>query len=147
MKETYRLRHASENDLEAMKNILKSCGLSALGIESSKNTFILVEKNEAIIGMLGSICLGEQALLRSFAVEKQYRGRALGRLMLEEMEIKLREKGIKEIFLLTETAADYFSKIGFEEISRGQIPQRLLQISELDRVCSCKRRCFHRMNY
>jgi amino-acid N-acetyltransferase len=49
---------------------------------------------------------------------------------------KIGEKlGIKNIFLLTETAEDYFLKKGYEFLPREQAPESIRQSSEFRHAC------------
>jgi amino-acid N-acetyltransferase len=78
---------------------------------------------------------GSYGLLRSVAVDPQQRSKGIAAELLtriEEIAIGLNLEGI---YLLTETAADYFNKKGYEHIARMDIPEEVKASSEFSHVC------------
>src|SRR6266498_2663696 len=82
----------------------------------------LLERSGArVVGSAALELYGEAALLRSVAVEPALRGQGLGRrLALAALDLA-REHGAAEVYLLTETAAEFFSRLGFRPIARAEV--------------------------
>lgn len=142
MKADYIVRSADKNDVRLIKELLQACSLPTVQIEKHIQDFIVAEAQGSIIGTLGAVYDGNKALLRSFAVCEKKRKNGIGSRLINMMLKEMRKKGIKEVFLLTETAADYFIQLEFLEISRDIIPKILLIESGLDQACPCSSRCF-----
>ena len=142
MKAVYTLRCADIKDISPIKELLQACDLPVVGIEKQPSDFIIAEAQGNILGILGAVYDGNKALLRSFAVCEKKRGNGIGIALVKAMFNIMKSKEIIEIFLLTETAAAYFVKLEFSEISRGDIPKILLVESGLDQACPCASSCF-----
>jgi amino-acid N-acetyltransferase len=78
---------------------------------------------------------GESALLRSMVVHPAYRNRHIAGDLVKLLEQKAISQGITAIYLLTETAENYFTKKGYEKISRKVVPAELLASTEFSHVC------------
>ena len=142
MASNYRCRYAAIKDTDAIKELLRAAALPVVQSEDQVSEFILADEKNEVIGILGVLYDGNQALLRSFAVKMEKRNQGAGKMLLQKMLQIVADRRCKNIFLLTETAAAYFKKAGFEEINREQIPLGLLCKSGLDQGCSCNSRCF-----
>jgi len=142
MKAEYTLRRADINDADSIKKLLQESGLPTVRIEKQLSEFIIAEERGSILGTLGAVYDGNKALLRSFAVCKENRKNGIGAALIKEMFAIMKAKKIREVFLLTETAAAYFINLRFLEISRADIPKILLTESGLDQACPCSSQCF-----
>lgn len=142
MKAECTLRRADINDAWPVKELLQASGLSTVRIEKQLTDFIVAEEQGKFFGILGAVYDGNKSLLRSFAVCEEKRNDGIGSALIKAMFSIMKAKKIIEVFLLTETAAAYFIKLGFLEIKREDIPQILLKESGLDLACPCSSRCF-----
>lgn len=66
-----------------------------------------------LIGSGGLEMYGDSALLRSVAVKENARGQKLGKKIVDDLVAQARNSKINNIFLLTETAKDFFYKERF----------------------------------
>jgi amino-acid N-acetyltransferase len=94
-----------------------------------------------LIGCGGLELYGDEALLRSLAVKENQRGKELGKIIVDDLINQARQKNIKTIFLLTETAKDFFTKKGFKTISRDAAPEHMRASSEFSHVCPASAVC------
>jgi amino-acid N-acetyltransferase len=53
----------------------------------------------------------------------------------------LRARGLRAVYLLTTTAADYFRRFGFEDARRDEAPAVLQRSSEFASVCPASAAC------
>ncbi|MBK5278271.1 MAG: GNAT family N-acetyltransferase [Bacteroidia bacterium] len=88
-----------------------------------------------LAGSGGLELYGTTALLRSVAVQEKSRNRTLGNKIVEDIIYKAKSLKIKEIYLLTETAHDYFINKGFQDVSREFIPETIKRSAEFSHVC------------
>jgi amino-acid N-acetyltransferase len=61
------------------------------------------------------------AEVRSLAVRPELKQHGVGRAIIESLEKEARENGLESIFAFT-YAPGFFSKVGFGEIERGELP-------------------------
>jgi amino-acid N-acetyltransferase len=65
-----------------------------------------------------SLASGE---VRSLAVHEAAHGHGVGRKVVEALEVEARQFGLKSLFAFT-YVPDFFRKIGFREVERGELP-------------------------
>jgi len=64
--------------------------------------------------------LGE---IRSLGVDKEFQGRGIGKLLVNELLNEAKSYGLKEVLVLT-YKKDFFEKLGFIEIDKEAIPDK-----------------------
>ena len=88
-----------------------------------------------VIGTIGVERYGRSALLRSLVVAPGYRNRGLGMRLVAELEARCRSLAVADLFLLTSTARDFFSRQRYQAIERGSVPVALRAAAEFTRLC------------
>jgi N-acetylglutamate synthase-like GNAT family acetyltransferase len=78
---------------------------------------------------------GRHGLLRSVCVHPEYRGQGKGRAMAVHVLQEARTRGLKRVFLLTETAAEFFSSMGFLTVDRRGVPEGVRTSIEFATLC------------
>ncbi len=101
---------------------------------SLENFFTKIADGE-IVGVAGIEIYGDYGLMRSLAVSKSHRGIGLAGKLLQQVERLAASKNLKTIYLLTETAPDYFEKKSYEKITRADVPPVVQKSSEFSHVC------------
>ena len=96
--------------------------------------FAVIDGNE-IIGTIGVEFYNSVALLRSFAVTNEARGKGVGKELLEFLENFAKQNGANKLFLLTTTASEYFQKKAFQVIDRNAVPREVKQSTEFKSTC------------
>ncbi|WP_018623795.1 arsenic resistance N-acetyltransferase ArsN2 [Kangiella aquimarina] len=94
-----------------------------------------LELDEQTVGVVGLELHGESALVRSLAVAESERGQGLGVLLLKHAEAAAQILGVKELYLLTTTAADFFRKLGYEVADRTIAPPSIAQSKQFAGIC------------
>ncbi len=119
------LRPASDQDRTAVEALLHAAGLHPLddGAQFGPQYIVAVLGENRIIGVAGMELHGDDALLRSVAVDKQFRSLRLGATLAEDRLNWARDRGIRAVYLLTDTAANYWTRFGFREIARAEAPE------------------------
>ena len=99
------------------------------------SNFLLLEDDNKIIGIGGVELYGKIALLRSITILKEYRGKSLGISIFSKIKKYAMEHEVGEIYLLTETAEDFFGKLGFIPVSRDIVPLLIKQTKQFSALC------------
>jgi amino-acid N-acetyltransferase len=116
-------------------SILEQNELPTSDIDETKTLFALSD-GHSVIGTGGLEFFGDCALLRSLSVKKDWQGKGLGRFITGKLEQVCRERGIKNIYLLTTTAEDFFNKEGYLVMDRADAPLSIKNCSQFTTVCS-----------
>ncbi len=118
-----RVMPAARPDMAAVRKLLHD---TDLGADSAKEEDFLqfhVLRNES--GLVGCVALeffGEDAVLRSLVVEPDSRGVGYGWMLADTVIAFARRRGVQRIYLLTETASDFFAaKHGFRVVDPSTI--------------------------
>ena len=119
------LKKAAPDLLPALQHFLTGMKLPVSDLPADLSGFTLAFDGDELIGTAGMELLGRIGLLRSVAVAETYRSRQLGRQLFSAAIDHAREHGVKEVFLITNTAADYFEKNGFQRMDRGEVPDEI----------------------
>lgn len=129
------IRPASEADLAAMKALLVASGLPTAGVDDHWKTFLVARDGDAIVACGGAEAYQFAALIRSVAVTPEYRSHGLGRKIVRQLLDRLASRGLREFYLLTTTAEEYFRKRGFKTIDRDEVHPQLLSSREFQDAC------------
>ena len=132
------LRAATHRDLPAIERLLVSSGLPTAGVAEALRSFIVAESghDRRIVGVVGlELCCSEYALLRSAAVEPEWRGTGLGRRLVTHVIADAESRGIKALYLLTTTAERYFPSFGFVKTQRDAVPDEIKRSVEFREAC------------
>jgi amino-acid N-acetyltransferase len=132
------LRTATRSDLPAIERLLASSNLPIAGVAESLGGFVVAESrtDKRIVGVVGlEHCCQEYALLRSTAVEPEWRGTGLGRRLVTQAIATAESRGIKALYLLTTTAERYFPTFGFVKTDRESVPDEVKQTVEFREAC------------
>lgn len=78
---------------------------------------------------------GRAALLRSVAVAESLRGQGLGRRLTAAALELARKHGITTVYLLTETAGEFFPRFGFRPTSRDAVDPAVRESVEFTTAC------------
>jgi amino-acid N-acetyltransferase len=136
-----RLDHASAEDLVAIRVLLEDSGLPTSDLESSQPVFAVVREDGHVVAAGALQRFGSSALLRSVVVAKAYRGSGLGQAIVSELERLARADEMKQVILLTETAAEFFAHRGYRVIERGAAPDSMQGSEEFRSLCPSSATC------
>lgn len=109
--------------------------LPTADLPETLETFLVTKQDDEVTGVVGIEIYGDFALLRSLAVDKAYRNQGLANTLLTQIEAVAASKKLKAIYLLTETAPDYFSRKGYDKTTRADVPADVRQSTEFSHVC------------
>jgi amino-acid N-acetyltransferase len=126
---------AATNHRQQVERLLSAEKLPVDDLPPALDNFIVVIQDDEIIAVAGLEIYGSYGLLRSVVVRSDQRGKGFAGQLLKDIEDLARNKGLTEIYLLTETAPDYFKKKGYIQVTRTGVPFEVQQSSEFSHVC------------
>ncbi|MGA7615730.1 MAG: arsenic resistance N-acetyltransferase ArsN2 [Thermoanaerobaculia bacterium] len=130
-----RITPALPDDLPEVLSLLERNQLMTSDVEAHLRNFVIARDGAVAVACGGAEAYQFAALLRSIAVDPEYRGMGLGRRIVRELLDRLSSRGLREFYLLTEGAEEFFRKRGFKVIDRDQIHPQLLSSSQLQGAC------------
>jgi len=131
----FTIRGAQSADQAEIERLLIDSHLPSEGIAALLNGFLVAESNAHIVGVVGLEACGEYALLRSTAVSPDWRGKGVGRRLVERAVARAESQGIRALYLLTTTAESYFPSFGFQVTTRDTVPAEVQATDEFRGAC------------
>ncbi len=135
MTDSIKVNKASASDYGDAIDLLTSQKLPVSDIDKNLSHFFVVKENEKPIGIIGLEIYADNGLLRSMATDPSYRNNGIATALVTQLLGYAKTFGLKDIFLLTETAADFFLKNGFQSLAREDAPAALKKASEFSHLC------------
>jgi len=114
-----------------LENNLPTADLSAL----QSRDFIYCGAAENPVGVIGLQVEGGVGLLRSLAVSQASRHQGCGSALVAAIENKAKQSAIDELYLLTETAQAFFTKLNYTKIPRKSAPTAIKSTPEFSGLC------------
>lgn len=135
------LRTADAADAGVIRDLLDHNGLPTGDLSAARPEFVIATHAGQTVGIGALEHFGDAALLRSLAVQPQWRGSGVGRLLVAELERRARAAGVSELILLTLTAADFFRRLGYGVQDRARVPDTVLASAEFRSLCPATAIC------
>jgi amino-acid N-acetyltransferase len=126
---------AAPADLPTILSLLERSKLPQAGLERLVATTLVAREGERLVGCAALELYGQAALLRSVAVEVSSRGLGLGQQLTRAALDLAKSRGIRTVYLLTETAEQFFPKFGFRSIARTAVAPAVRQSEEFTTAC------------
>jgi N-acetylglutamate synthase-like GNAT family acetyltransferase len=116
------IRPAHRADFEPIKAMLTSIGLVEPARDEQMSNFFTLRNESGVIGLVALEVHGDDAILHSLAVDAEFRGGGYGWMLADVAVSQARWRGVRRIYLLTETASDFFAaKFGFRVVDRSTL--------------------------
>ncbi len=126
---------ATPVDLPAILELLDRSKLPRAGLDEHVATTLVAKEGKRLVAAAALELYGACALLRSVAVAADRRGRGLGVTLTAAALDLARRRGVHTVYLLTETAGEFFPKFGFRPISRSDVDEAVLGSAEFTTAC------------
>jgi amino-acid N-acetyltransferase len=139
------IERAKPADRAAIEALLVASDLPLIGLDLALATAVVARDGGTIVGVAAVEPYGPVGLLRSVAVTATLRGTGLGRGLVTAAESVAAESGIETLFLLTETAAEWFPRLGYEASDRAAVPNALASSPEFTDACPESAAVFRKM--
>jgi amino-acid N-acetyltransferase len=131
------IERAAQSDLSRIESLLGQAGLPTAGVANIIEDFFVVRDDDGQVRAAGVIEWHAEpgkepdGLVRSVVVDPESRGQGLGQFLIETIKASTK----RDLYLLTETATDFFLKLGFESIDRALAPPALRASEEFRCLC------------
>lgn len=119
----------------ALLELLRRCRLPEAGVVDHLETALVGREGGRLVASSVLEIYPDGALLRSVAVEADRRGMGLGVRLTEAALALARRRGMERVYLLTETAAEFFPRLGFRAIARAEVPLSVRASVEFTTAC------------
>jgi len=103
--------------------------------------FLVLRDGDRIAGVVGMEVRGDAGLLRSLAVDAEWRGGGLASRLVDALEHAARDAGIRTLYLLTMTAEGFFARRGYAPADRAAVPDAILATEEFRSICPSTAAC------
>ncbi len=135
VKRNMKYREAEESDIQSIRELICSSGLPSSDVDGKSQKIFVVESDGRIVAVGGIEKLGDVALVRSIAVAPEYRKNGIASSIYQLLEEYARSSEVEELYLITESAKEYFQKLGFTEQERKTTPCLIKQTSQFSELC------------
>jgi amino-acid N-acetyltransferase len=126
---------ATDRDLPEIHSLLERLHLPLAGVDDHLATMLVAKEGKQIVGTAALELYGDDALLRSVAVEPNRQGRQLGHQLTDAALRLATALGARRVFLLTTTAERFFPKFGFLQTARDDVPASVRESVEFQSAC------------
>jgi amino-acid N-acetyltransferase len=128
------IEEAHPADFDAVPALLAQARLPEAGVREV-DVLLVARLDRQLVGSAALEFYADAALLRSVAVDASSRGRGIGRCLTDAALRVARVRGVRAVYLLTETAPDFFARFGFEVVDRTSVPAAVQASPEFAWVC------------
>jgi amino-acid N-acetyltransferase len=128
-------RAATVADLPVIRGLLEAADLTVAEADEAFEHGVVIEDAGSVVAAAAVEPYGPAGLLRSVVVDAERRGEGLGQRVVAAAESLAWESGIGELFLLTETAAAWFPRLGYEVVPRDRVPLAVRRSVEFTSAC------------
>ena len=102
--------NATAGDYDNVAALLSSQQPLVEEIDKALSHFFVAKEEGTIMAVIGLKVYGSLGLLRSMATDPAHRNKGIASMLVIELINSAKQKVIKEVFLLAETAETYFTK-------------------------------------
>ncbi|TSA17893.1 GNAT family N-acetyltransferase [bacterium] len=129
-------RKAKPTETDAIRSLLEKSELPTESLGTNTTEFFVAESFNKLLGIAGFEFYGDDALLRSVAIQPELQSKGIGSQLVDWMISLAKEREIRKIVLLTETAQKFFERKGFTVVDRSSIVnQAMKDLSEFTGAC------------
>lgn len=137
------LQKASKADIPKIEDVLQKENLPFQDVNAENIQFYMAFSDADFVGIVGLEKFSDIALLRSMVVFDKFRNKGYGCKIISQIREEATAKGIRETFILTTTAKDFFQHLGFEIIEREDVPNDIKSTTEFTSLCPSSATCMH----
>jgi len=138
------IRAAIPSDGAAIRDMLTAAALPTADLSASAVEFLVAETDGVLMGVVGLEPHAPSGLLRSLVVLPQARGLGVGAALVSALEQHACSRGLTRLVLLTETAEEFFTRLGYVSAERASMPPDILATAEFRSLCPSSAACLFR---
>jgi amino-acid N-acetyltransferase len=135
MIDSYDIRPARPEDLADATALLAESRLPLAGFAEHLGDALVATRGGRVVGVVELELYGRDALLRSLVVSPTERGARLGERLAAGALRMAGDRGVGDVYLLTETAEGFFPRFGFAKSNRAGAPAAVRESVEFRLAC------------
>jgi amino-acid N-acetyltransferase len=136
---------ATEDNGPEIKQLLTDSDLHHEDITTAQlKHFLLGWDGPKLVAVIGLEIKNHSALLRSLAVDADYRNRGIATRLVGEIEDYAKSMEVDTLYLLTMTAEAFFKKCRYRRIARDSAPAGIQKTTEFQNLCPASAVCMVR---
>jgi amino-acid N-acetyltransferase len=131
------LEFAQEHDEARIQELLREANLPTNDLTTRHlQSFLVMRDGDSILGVAGVEPIGKTfGLVRSIAVQADARGKGIAAKLYAAVEEHACSRGLREVYALTTTIADWLTRLGYERLHRDDVPEELRNTAEFSSLC------------
>ena len=129
------IKIATADDRNAVSTLLLAADLLVDDLHPQLSNFFVATENDRIVATGGLEIFEDNALLRSLVVSPEMRGQQLGKKLTDTLCQHAQTKQVQHLYLLTETAEEFFTAQGFKRTLRDTAPDTVKQTQQFSGLC------------
>ena len=136
---------ATEDNGPEIKQLLTDNDLHHEDITTTQlKHFLLGWNGPKLVAVVGLEIKNHSALLRSLAVDADYRNRGIATRLVGKIDDYAKSMKVDTLYLLTLTAEAFFEKCGYRRIARDSAPSGIQETTEFQNLCPASAVCMVR---
>ena len=137
---------ATKDDGPEIRQLLKDSDLHHEDIPTAQLKHFLLGRDgpTKLVAVVGLEIKNQSALLRSLAVDADYRSRGIATILVGKIEDYAKSLEVDTLYLLTLTAEAFFEKCGYRRIARDSAPAGIQETTEFKNLCPASAVCMVR---
>ncbi len=129
------------NDDPALTLALQAENLPTADLIAPNKLFWRLIHAGVVVGYVGLELHQDTALLRSLVVDRAFKGRGLGRELVDGAIAEAKSQGIQSLWLLTKTAQPLFEHLEWQVTDRANAPAEIRNSEEFKGLCPASATC------
>jgi amino-acid N-acetyltransferase len=129
------LRALVAADMPAVRALLAASELPTEDIDDASISLVGAFDGDVLVGVIGLQACGGVGLLRSLAVAPSHRDRGIARALCQRVFAMTGERAMTSLWLLTTSAKDYFTRLGFDAVARDEAPEAIRSNAQFTALC------------
>jgi len=126
---------AQAADFDVIEALLDREQLPLAGLRDHPQHMFVARVGNRIVGCASLELYGDAALLRSVAVDAEFRGGGIGGDLTRAALCLAERRGVSTVYLLTTTAERFFPRFGFEIVDRADVSPAVRACAEFAHAC------------
>jgi amino-acid N-acetyltransferase len=129
---------ARTSDESSIYTLLQAANLPTADLTTGHlQHFMVMQDGEDIVGVAGVERVSpHRGLLRSLTVGESHRGRGIATKLYQAVENHACAMGMREVFAITTTIEPWLTRLGYERVERGNVPDNIRRTQEFSGLCA-----------
>lgn len=129
------------DEFDSTFDLLKETKLDASDLKQANIRLFTLIENDQVVAVGGLEIIDDVALLRSVAVNPKHQKKGIGAQLVSSIEKIAKESGFTALYLLTNTAANFFTANGYKIINRDDFAEPLKRTAQFSGLCPVSAIC------